>query len=145
MRSGEDFAVFDRDGREADVWAFFCAFTGVDLRAVFLAAAAGLDVRVAALCAGARFAVFFVVLPLEDAIPFDFVALRAGAFSAAERLRIDAGRAADLPPRVRLFPEDDDEGREAGREADLLMPLTIGSLMRSHQLSKGALNHRAAI
>jgi hypothetical protein len=143
LRSGEDFAVFDRDGREAGCAAFFCAFTGVDLRAVFLAGVAVLDVRVAALGAVALFALFFAVLPLEDAIPFDFVALRAGAFSAAERLWIDAGRAVDLPATVRLFPEDVEEGRETGREEDLLMPLTIGSLMRSHQLSKGALNHRA--
>jgi hypothetical protein len=119
----------------------------VGLRAVDFFAAAGLCVRaVAFFWGGALFVLFFDALPLEEAISFDFVALRAGAFSADERLAISAGRAADLLARVRLFPEDvEDVWRETGREEDLLMPLTTGSLMRSHQLSKGALNHRAAV
>ena len=52
---------------------------------------------------------FFAVLLLEEAAPFDFVALRAGAFSAAERLVIGAGRALDLLPNVRLLPEEVEE------------------------------------
>jgi hypothetical protein len=108
LRSATDFAVFDRTGRAGAAFAiFFCGFAGADLRAVDLVAAAVLDVRAAAFFfGGALFAVFFAVLPLEGAIPFDFVALRAGAFSAAERLMIGAGRAVDLAASVRLFPEE---------------------------------------
>lgn len=116
------------------------------MRAVVFFGAAALDVFAgAALRDDTLLAAFFVVLPLDAVTVLDFVALRAGAFSAAERLIIGLGRAVDLLPNVRFFPEDVDEvWREAGREEDRLTPLTIGSLMRSHQLSKGALNHRAA-
>ena len=149
MRSGVAFALFDRTGRAAGaafLATFFCGFAGALLRAGDLAGAA-LEVRAEAFFGnGALFVAFFAVFPLEEAISLDFVALRAGAFSADERLVIAAGRAADLLPSVRLFPEDvEDVWRETGREEDLLMPLTTGSLMRSHQLSKEALNHRAAM
>ena len=58
---------------------------------------------------GVLLVLFFAVLPLDEAATFDFVALRAGAFSAAERLAIGAGRAVDLLPNVRLLPEEVEE------------------------------------
>jgi hypothetical protein len=64
---------------------------------------------VTAFFAGVLLVLFFAVLPLEEAAPFDFVALRAGAFSAAERLVIGAGRALDLLPNVRLLPVEVEE------------------------------------
>ena len=111
MRSATDFADFDRTVRAAALAgfaAFFCGLAGAVLRAVDLAA--GLEVRAAAFfLTGALFALFFVALPLEEAISFAFVALRAGAFSAAERLTIGrAGRAVDLLANVRLLAEDVD-------------------------------------
>ena len=42
---------------------------------------------------------------LEPDLVFDFVALRAGAFSEDERLTIGLGRAV-LPPNLRFFAED---------------------------------------
>ena len=117
MRWATTFPDFDCAGREAVVAPLFCGFAGAVLRAgdVLLLAAlldvAALDVGGAALRAGALFGVvFFDVLPLEEAISLAFVALRAGAFSAAERLMIGFGRAAvDLFDTVRLFPEDVEE------------------------------------
>ena len=118
MRWATAFADFDCAGREAGVAPLFCGFAGAVLRAgdVLLLAAlldvAALDVGGAALRAGALFVgvVFFDVLPLEEAISLAFVALRAGAFSAAERLMIGFGRAAvDFVDTVRLFPEDVEE------------------------------------
>jgi hypothetical protein len=106
------FAAFDCAGREAGRATFFCCFAGVDLDAASLFPAAGLEAAAldaggAALRAGALFTDFFDVLPLDEAVSPTFVALRAGAFSAAdERLVIGFGRAADLLPNVRLFPED---------------------------------------
>jgi hypothetical protein len=82
------------------------------LLATELLVVALLDVCAAALRAGALFAgvAFFDVLPLEEAISLAFVALRAGAFSAAARLMIGFARAAvDLVDTVRLFPEDVEE------------------------------------
>jgi hypothetical protein len=111
LRSASVFA-FDRAGREAAreaVAAFFCGLTGAALRTVVLLLVAVLEVLVAVLCAEALRAVFFVVLALDEAPPFDLVALRAGAFSAAERLTSGFGRAVDLLPNVRLFPEDVEE------------------------------------
>ena len=110
MRSATDFADFDRAGRAGAFVTFFCLFAGADLRAVDLVAAAVLEVRaVAFFCDDTLFALFFAVLPLEETISFDLVALRAGAFSAAERLTIGAGRAADLLPNVRPLAEDVEE------------------------------------
>jgi hypothetical protein len=116
LRWATTFPDFDCAGREAGVALLFCGFAGAVLRAgdVLLLAAALLDVAAlevggAALRAGALFVggVFFDVLPLEEAISLAFVALRAGAFSAAERLMIGFGRAAvDFVDTVRLFPED---------------------------------------
>jgi hypothetical protein len=112
LRSARVFA-FDRAGRAAvreEAAVFFCGLAGADLRATVLLLAAGLEVLVAFLCVEAlRAVVFFAVLALDETPPFDFVALRAGAFSAAERLMIGTGRALDLLPNVRLFPEDVEE------------------------------------
>lgn len=111
MRSARDFADFDRAGRETGVALFFCGLAGADLRtgAVFLLLAVVLVARVPAFRAGVLLALFFAGLPLEEAATFDFVALRAGAFSAAERLVIGFGRAVDLLPNVRPFPEEVEE------------------------------------
>ncbi|HEY0545887.1 MAG TPA: hypothetical protein VGC91_10960 [Pyrinomonadaceae bacterium] len=85
----------------------------------------------------AGFADFFVLL-LVEAAATAFVALRAGAFFAGERLTIGLGRA-DLPVNVRLFAEDVVAvRREARLEGVLFTPLIVGSLMRSSQLSKKA-------
>jgi NAD/NADP transhydrogenase beta subunit len=66
----------------------------------------------------------------------DLVALRAGAFSAGERLTIGLGRA-DLPVNVRFLAEDVVAvRREAGLEGDLFILLIVGSLMRSSRISK---------
>jgi hypothetical protein len=71
----------------------------------------------------------------------EFVALRAGAFSAVERLTIGLGFA-DLPANERFFDEETVEvWREVGREGDRFTPFTIGSLMRSPRLLKGRPNH----
>ena len=111
MRSERGFAVFDRAGRETGAALFFCGLAGVDLRAVAvgLLLAAVLVVCVTAFLDGVLLMLFFVVLLLEEAAAVDFVALRAGAFSAAERLVIGFGRAVDLLPNVRFFPEDVEE------------------------------------
>lgn len=79
---------------------------------------------------------FFVLLLLVEPAVFDFVALWAGAFSAGERLTIGLGRA-DLLINARFLAEDVVEVRRAlGLEGDRFTPLTVGSLMRSSQLSK---------
>lgn len=84
----------------------------------------------------AGFADFFILVLVEAATAF--VALRAGAFFAGERLTIGLGRA-DLPVNARLFAEDVVAvRREAGLEGVLFIPLILGSLMRSSQLSKKA-------
>ncbi len=90
----------------------------------------------AAFAAGfAGFADFFGLLA---GAAFDLVALRAGAFSAGERLSIGLGRA-DFSDNARLLAEDVVEARRvAGLEGDLLIPFKLGSLMRSSQLSKKA-------
>ncbi|HYE66460.1 MAG TPA: hypothetical protein VD966_12810 [Pyrinomonadaceae bacterium] len=51
---------------------------------------------------------FFVVLPFAETVAPAFVALRAGAFSAVERLTIGLGRA-DFPANVRFLAEDVEE------------------------------------
>jgi hypothetical protein len=115
LRWATDLAAFDCAEREAGGALRFCGLAGVALRAEVLLAAAVLDAEVldagaAPLRAGALFVtLFFDVLPLDEAISLTFVALRAGAFSAAERLMIGFGRAADLPANVRLFPEEVEE------------------------------------
>ena len=141
MRAAVGFCCFPAEGRDFEVaTAFFLTgFAGVALRV-----AAGFRLRVeaealalvaVALRAGAPFADPFALLPLV-ALP-DFVALRAGALSAAERFAKGLGRA-DLLPNARFFAEDVEEvEREAGREEDeRLTPLMIGSLMRSPRLLK---------
>lgn len=78
----------------------------------------------------------FFVLFLVTPAPFAFVALRAGAFAASERLIINVGRD-DLPDNARPFIEDvAGLRREAGLDKDRLIPLTVGSLIRSSKLSK---------
>jgi hypothetical protein len=115
LRWATTFADFDCAGRGAGRALLFCGLAGVDLRAevLFPAAvleAAVLDAGAAALRAGTPFvAIFFDVLLLDEAISLTFVALRAGAFSAAERLMIGFGRAVDLLANERLFPEDVEE------------------------------------
>jgi hypothetical protein len=74
---------------------------GLLLAAAFLAGTAGL--RRAALPA-ALFGFGLTCLFLAAGL-LVFVALRAGAFSAAERFNIGLGRA-DLPANVRFFDED---------------------------------------
>lgn len=78
----------------------------------------------------------FFVLTLVTPAPLDFVAFRAGAFVASERLTINFGRA-DLPDNVRLLAEGVAAlRREAGVDRDRFTPLIVGSLMRSSRLSK---------
>lgn len=68
--------------------------------------------------------------------PLAFVALRAGALPASERLIVSVGRD-DLPDIVRLFAKDvAAPRREAGPDKGRLTPLTVGSLIRSSKLSK---------
>jgi hypothetical protein len=71
-----------------------------------------------------------------------FAALRTGAFFPVGRLASGFGRA-DFVPDVRLFADDAGEAlRELGREAGLLTPLMIGSLMRSYSVIK--MTHEAS-
>jgi hypothetical protein len=78
----------------------------------------------------------FFALLLTEVTALDLVALRAGAFSAGERLTIGLGRA-DLSVNARFLAEGVVAvRREAGLEGDLFTPLILGSLMRSSQLSK---------
>lgn len=77
---------------------------------------------------------FFLALVAPE--PFAFVALRAGALTASERLTINVGRD-DLPDNARLFAVDVAAlRREAGLDKDRLTLLIVGSLMRSSMLSK---------
>lgn len=74
-----------------------------------------------------------VVLVFADtAAGLAFAALRAGAFSVAERLTIGFGRA-DLPVIERLFAE---AAEELWRAEDLFTPLRLGSLIRSPDFQK---------
>ncbi|MGI8996578.1 MAG: hypothetical protein ACR2GW_07875 [Pyrinomonadaceae bacterium] len=67
---------------------------------------------------------------------FALSALRAGAFSAPERLVIGAGRAG-LALTLRFFAGTVEMAlRVAGRADSFLTPLMMGSLMHSTQLSK---------
>lgn len=118
---------------------------GLRVAVLPLAVAAGLGLAAAVLREGALLAAFLVDLLLLELAEADLVALRAGAFSAAERLGIGFGRPVDLPASVRFLAADLVEEREAGRAGDRLTPLMTGSLMRSHRLSKGRLeNQRTA-
>lgn len=82
-----------------------------------------------------NFTIFFVLILVAPA-PFAFVALRAGAFTASERLTSNVWRD-DLPDNARVFAEDVTAlRREAGLDKDRLTLLTVGSLMRSSKLSK---------
>jgi hypothetical protein len=65
-----------------------------------------------------------------------FAALRTGAFFPVGRLASGFGRA-DFALNLRLFADDAGEAlRVFGREAGLLTPLMIGSLMRSYSVIK---------
>jgi hypothetical protein len=69
-----------------------------------------------------------------------FVALRTGAFFPVGRLASGLGRA-DFALSLRAFADDAWEAlRMFGREAGLLTPLMIGSLMRSYSVIK--MTHR---
>jgi hypothetical protein len=86
----------------------------------------GLDA--AALAAGDR----VLLAPVEPA----FVALRTGAFFVVGRLASGLGRA-DFALNLRFFADGAGEAlRVVGREAGLLTPLMIGSLMRSYSVIK---------
>jgi hypothetical protein len=131
-----------------------CFFAGAGLRAGALALALVACLAAAAFFGAALFfgnfladgagldglADFLVLLLAEGAaVAFvALVALRAGAFSAGERLTIGLGRA-DLPVNVRLLAEDVGVvRRDVGLEGVLFTPLMLGTLMRSSQLSKKA-------
>jgi hypothetical protein len=149
---------FEIAGFETALLACFFAGAGAAiLRAagfVFAAAATGrlpvvgFFLLEAALLAGIFFAVAavfagfadFLVLLLAGLVALTFVALRAGAFSAADRLTIGLGFAA-FPANARFLAE---VRREAGLEGDLLIPLIVGSLMRSSRLSKKLLKKSAS-
>jgi hypothetical protein len=81
---------------------------GLALRESTLFFAAAFDLEDEALALGALLALFFVDLALDETVTFDFVALRAGAFSALERLTIGFGRG-DLPAAVRFLAVDAEE------------------------------------
>jgi hypothetical protein len=136
---------------------FFAGADGAGLRAGVLVLAVAARFAVTALLGAAPFlTVFFagaagldglagfLTLLLAELAVFDFVALRAGACSAGERLTIGLGRA-DLPVNARFLAEDVVEvRREAGLEGDRFTPFTVGSLMRSSQLSKKPLRKAQA-
>lgn len=96
----------------------------------------GFDVFVLIRLAGRDAVVNFFVLGLITPAPFAFVAFRAGAFVAGERLAISFGRA-DLLDNARLFVVDvTTPRRELGPGNDRLTPFILGSLMRCSKLSK---------
>jgi hypothetical protein len=102
------FPALDRSGRDAGVTLFVCCLAvAVDFWEFTLPFAFVFEAEEAeALRAGALLDPFFGVLALDEVVAFDFVALRAGALSAAdERLTIGFGRA-DLAAIVRFFAVD---------------------------------------
>jgi hypothetical protein len=85
----------------------------------------------------------FVVLVLADAaVGLAFAALRAGAFSVAERLTIGFGCAEDLPVSERFFAE---AAEELWRAEDLFTPLRLGSLIRSPNFQKFRSYHQGGL
>lgn len=94
---------------------------GRDFAAMVLAFGAVLD------CFGAGRA------GLAAGADFFGVALRTGAFSAAERFGLGCGRA-DLTLTLRLAEDFEEALLGAGREVFLFAPLITGSLMRSTQV-----------
>jgi hypothetical protein len=99
---------------------------------VFLFTGARLVLDAATLAAADRAVLATVVLA--------FVALRTGAFFVVGRLASGLGRA-DFALNLRFFADGAGEAlRVVGREAGLLTPLMIGSLMRSYSVIK--MTHR---
>ena len=107
--------------------AFFAGFVALPRGAFdFFGAVARLE---AALLVAVERAAFPEVAPA-------FVALRTGAFLPVGRLASGFGRA-DFALSLRVFADDVAEApRVFGREAGLLTPLMMGSLMRSYSVIK---------